>query len=43
MHTSKAFHAMLPWLEDAGLDRLRVWACQNCAALSIARGNDVVL
>ena len=34
MHTSKAFHATLPWLDDAELSRLRAWACQNCAASS---------
>ena len=43
MHTSKAFHATLPWLDDAELSRLRVWACQNCAASSLAREDDVVI
>jgi hypothetical protein len=43
MHTSKAFHATLPWLDDAELSRLRAWACQNCAASSLAREDDVVI
>ena len=43
MHTSKAFHATLPWLDDAELNRLRAWACQNCAASSLAREDDVVI
>ena len=43
MHTSKAFHATLPWLDDAELSRLRGWACQNCAASSLAREDDVVV
>ena len=43
MHTSKAFHATLPWLDDAELNRLRTWACQNCAASSLAREDDVVI
>ena len=43
MHTSKAFHATLPWLDDAELSRLRVWACQNCAASSLAREDDIVI
>ena len=43
MHTSKAFHATLPWLDDAELSRLRAWACQNCAASSLAREEDVVI
>ena len=43
MHTSKAFHATLPWLDDAELSRLRARACQNCAASSLAREHDVVI
>ena len=43
MHTSKAFHATLPWLDDAELSRLRAWACQNCAASSLAREDDIVI
>ena len=43
MHTSKAFHATLPWLDDAELNRLRAWACQNCAASSFAREDDIVI
>ena len=43
MHTSKAFHATLPWLDDAELNRLRAWACQNCAASSLAREDDIVI
>lgn len=43
MHTSKAFHATLPWLDDAELSRLRAWACQNCAASRFAREEDVVM
>ena len=43
MHTSQAFHATLPWLDDAELSRLRAWACQNCAASSLAREDDVVV
>ena len=43
MHTSKAFHATLPWLDDAELSRLCAWACQNCAASSLAREDDVVI
>ena len=40
MHTSKAFHATLPWLDDAELSRLRAWACHSCAASSLAREDD---
>ena len=43
MHTSKAFHATLPWLDGAELNRLRALACQNCAASSLAREDDVVI
>ena len=43
MHTSQAFHATLPWLDDAELGRLRAWACQNCATSSLAREDDVVV
>ena len=43
MHTSKAFHATLPWLDDAELSRLRAWACQNCAASSLAREDGIVV
>ena len=43
MHTSKAFHATLPWLDDAELSRLRLWACQNCAASSLAREDGIVV
>ena len=43
MHTSKAFHATLPWLDDAELSRLRAWACQNCAASSLAREVHIVI
>ena len=43
MHTSKAFHATLPWLDDAELSRLRAWVFQNCAASSLAREDDVVI
>ena len=43
MHTSKAFHATLPWLDDAELSRLRAWACQNCATSSLAREDDVAI
>ena len=38
MHTSKAFHATLPWLDDAELNRLRAWA-----ASSLAREDDIVI
>ena len=31
MHTSKAFHATLPWLDDAELSRLRAWAASSLA------------
>ena len=43
MHTSKAFHATLPWLDDAELSRLRLWACQNCAASSLACEDGIVV
>ena len=43
MQTSKAFHATLPWLANAELSRLRARACQNCAASSLAREDDVVI
>ena len=43
MHTSKAFHATLPWLDVAELSRLRLWACQNCAASSLAREDGIVV
>ena len=43
MHTSKAFHATLPWLDDAELSRLRARACQNCAASSLAREDGIVV
>ena len=43
MHTSKAFHATLPWLADAELNRLRAWACQNCATSTITREDGIVI
>ena len=43
MHTSKAFHATPPWLDDAELSRLRLWACQNCAASSLAHEDGIVV
>ena len=43
MHTSTAFRATLPWLDDAELNRSRALAYQNCAAPSLAREDDIVI